>query len=129
MLWKDERSRIRVIHMDKLRGLLGIRRMDKVLNAPIRELCKMMNGVDEKIDEILLWFSHEKRMKYDRIVKRVYVKESAGSRSMGKSQKRWIDTLKNYLRKRGLGIRQGRRMVKNKSEWHGFMKGDALGIV
>ena len=39
MLWKEkERSRIRVVQMDNLRGLLGIRRMDRVPNAGIREL-------------------------------------------------------------------------------------------
>ena len=37
MLWTEkERSRIRAVHMDNLRGLLGIRRMDRVLNAWIR---------------------------------------------------------------------------------------------
>ena len=40
MLWKEkERSRVKVVQMDNLRGLLGIRRMDRVLNAWIRELC------------------------------------------------------------------------------------------
>ena len=40
MLWKEkEWSRIRDIQMDNLRGLLGIRRMDRVSNARIRELC------------------------------------------------------------------------------------------
>ena len=29
MIWKEERSRIRAAQMDNLRGLLGIRRMDK----------------------------------------------------------------------------------------------------
>ena len=34
ILWKEkERSRIRVVQVDNLRGLLGIRRMDKVSNA------------------------------------------------------------------------------------------------
>ena len=34
MLWKEkEISRIRVVHMDNLRSLLGIRRMDIVPNA------------------------------------------------------------------------------------------------
>ena len=37
MLWKEkERSRIRTVQMDNLRGLHGIRRMDRVLNAQIR---------------------------------------------------------------------------------------------
>ena len=38
MLWKEkERSRIRAVQMDNFRGLLGIRRMDEVPNAQIRE--------------------------------------------------------------------------------------------
>ena len=48
MLWKEkERSRIRAVQMDNLRGLLGIRRMDRVLNAWIRELCGVKKGLDE----------------------------------------------------------------------------------
>ena len=40
MLWEEkEISRIRVVQMDNLRGLLGFRRMDRVPNARIRELC------------------------------------------------------------------------------------------
>ena len=47
MLWKEkERSRIRVVQMDNLRGLLGIRKMDRVLNAWIRELCRVKKGLD-----------------------------------------------------------------------------------
>ena len=52
MLWKEKkRSRIRAVQMDNLRGLLGIRRMDRVHNAQIRELCRVMKVVDERIDE------------------------------------------------------------------------------
>ena len=60
MLWKvKERSRVR----DNVRGLLGIRRMNKVLSTQIRELCGMKRGLDERIDEgVLWWFSHVERM-------------------------------------------------------------------
>ena len=45
--------------MDNLRGLLGIRRMDRVPNAWIRELCRVKKGLDERIDEgVLWWFSY-----------------------------------------------------------------------
>ena len=45
MLWNEkERSRIRDVQMDNLRGLLGIMRMDRVPNAWIRELCGVMKG-------------------------------------------------------------------------------------
>ena len=72
MLWKEkESSRVRAVQMDNLRGLLGIRRMDRVPNTWIRELCGMKQGLDERIDEgILKWFGHVER---DRIAKSVYV--------------------------------------------------------
>ena len=51
MFWKQkERSRIRAIRMDNLKGLLGIRRMDRFPNAEIRELCRVKKGLDERIN-------------------------------------------------------------------------------
>ena len=74
MIWKKERSRIMAVQMDNLRGLLGIRRIDKVSNACIKELCGLTKGVDERIDEgVLRWFDHVERMENYRIAKRVYV--------------------------------------------------------
>ena len=73
MTYREE-SRIRAVQMDNLRGLLGIRRMNKVPNAQIRDLCGVTRGVEERIDEgVLRWFCHVKRMENDRIAKRVYV--------------------------------------------------------
>ena len=52
---------------DNLRDLLGIKRIDKVPNARIRQLCGVTKDVDEKIDEgVLRWFGHMKRMENDR---------------------------------------------------------------
>ena len=64
MLWKEEEtSRIMALQMDTFRGLLGIRRMDRVLNAWIRELCGVKKGLDERIDEgVLRWFGNVKKI-------------------------------------------------------------------
>ena len=63
MIWREkERSRIRGVQMNNLRGLLGVRRMDKFPNARIRQLCVVTKGVDEKIDGILRWFGLVERM-------------------------------------------------------------------
>ena len=43
-------------------------------------------------------------------------------------QKRWIDTVKEYLRKGGLDFRQAKRMVRDKSESQGFVGVNAWGI-
>ena len=42
---------------------------------------------------------------------RVYVGECAGSCSVGRPRKRWIDIVKECLKKRGLNVRRARRMV------------------
>ena len=38
MIWKEERSKIRAVQMENLRWLLDIRKMDRVLNAWMKEL-------------------------------------------------------------------------------------------
>ena len=60
------------------------------------------------------------RMERDRFAKRVYIGECDGSRSVGRPRKRCTDTVKECLRKRGLGVRQARGMVQDSSEWRGF---------
>ena len=77
MIWKEkERSRIRAVQMNNLRSLSGVRRIDKVPNAQIRELCGVTKGLTKV-------FSGGSRMENERITKRVYVVECAGSRSVG----------------------------------------------
>ena len=76
----------------------------------------MKTGLNERIDEgVLRSFGHLKRMKRDRIAERVYVRECAGSRSVGRPRKRWVDTVKECLKKRVLDIRQARRMFQERS--------------
>ena len=54
--------------MDNLRGLMGIRRVDKVPNARVRELCGVTKEVCERIDEgVLRWFGHVEIMENNRI--------------------------------------------------------------
>ena len=44
--------------------------------------------------ERIRWLGHVERMENDRITKRVFVGECAGSRSVGRPRKMWIDTVK-----------------------------------
>ena len=90
----------------------------------------MKKGVDEMIDEgALWWFGHVKKIDKERIAKRVYVGECVGSHSVGRGRNRWIDTVKNCLRKkRGLDVRQARRNAQDRNEWWRFVRGSAWGI-
>ena len=52
MLCKDkEKSRIRAVQKNSLRGLLGIRTMNRIPNTRIRELYGVTKVVNERIDE------------------------------------------------------------------------------
>ena len=83
----------------------------------------MTKVVDEKIDEsVFRLFGHVKKMENDRIGKRVYVGVCAGSRSVGRPRKRWIDTMKDCLKKRGFNVGQARRMVHDRS-----LEGECMG--
>ena len=62
------------------------------------------------------------------VAKMVYVGEFAGSRTVLWSRKRWIDTVKDWLKKRELDLRQARRKVYDWSEWRGFARGSAWGV-
>ena len=91
-------------------------------------LCRVRKGLNERVDEgVLRWFGSVERMERDRISKRVDVGECAGSRSMGRPRKRWTDTMQECLRKKGLDVRQARRVVQDRSKWRGFVRGNAWG--
>ena len=98
--------------MGNLRQLLGMRRMDRVPNAQIRELCVVMEFVLRRFG-ILEW------------MERVYVREGAGSHSVSRPRKRWIHIVKECLRERSLGARQTRRKVEDRIEWRGLVRGNA----
>ena len=72
---------IRAVQMDNFRRLVSLRKMDKVPNVRIRELC----GVTKVLMKV---FSHVERMENDKIAKRVYVRKCGGSRSMGWPRKK-----------------------------------------
>ena len=55
VIWREkEKSWIRAVQVDNLKGLLGIRKMDRVSNAQIRQLYRVMKGVDKWIDKGVL---------------------------------------------------------------------------
>ena len=88
MIWREkERFRVKVVQTDNLRVLLGIRKIDRVPNIWIRQLCGMKKEMDKKCMKV---FSNDLAMKNDWIAKSAYIGECTGSRSIGRPSKRWI---------------------------------------
>src|SRR5678815_4939980 len=74
MVWnKRYRSKLQCVQMDNLRGVLSVKRNDKMRNERIRELFCVENGVNERINESTLrWFGYVERMDDSRSVKWMY---------------------------------------------------------
>ena len=78
-------------------------------------------SVLERIERnVLKWFGHVERMGEERLVGRVYRANMEGNRGRGRPQRRWIDTVKDCLKKRGMDIREARRMLHDCSVWRGL---------
>ena len=66
--WAWPQADLQTVQMDNLRGLLGIRRIDRIPTL-IRELCGVRKGLDERIVEgVLRWLGHLESMERDRRV-------------------------------------------------------------
>ena len=66
----QEKRNIEVFEMMCLRHICGIRRVDRVRNASIRERCRCELSVLERIERnVLKWFCHAERMGEERLVK------------------------------------------------------------
>src|SRR5678815_5117333 len=125
MVWnKRYRSKVQRVQMDNLRGVLGVKRIDKMRNELIRELCGVKKGVNERINESTLrWFGHMERMNDSRLVKRMYSGEWVRIRPAGRPKKKWIESVNECLKERGANLAEARIKVHNRSEWRGFVRG------
>src|SRR5678816_32877 len=125
MVWnKKYRSKVHCVQMNNLRGVLGVRRIDKMRNERIRKLSGVKKGVNERINASMLrWFGHVERMSDSRLVKRMYSGECAGNRPAWRPKKKWIESVKECLEERNVSLAEAIRKVHNRSEWRGFVRG------
>src|SRR5678815_4553858 len=101
--------------MDNLRGVLGVKRIDKMRNESIRELCGVKKGVNERINESTLrWFGHVERMNDSRLVKRMYSGECVGNQQAGRPKKKWIESVNECLKDRNVSLAKARINLHNR---------------
>src|SRR5678815_4314459 len=129
MVWnKKYRSKVQCVEMDNLRGVLGVRRIDKMRNERIREMCGVKKWVNERINESMLrWYGHVKRMNDSRLVKRMYSGECVGNRPAGRQKKKWIEAVKECLQERNVSFAEARRKVHDRRECWGVVRGYGCG--
>ena len=54
LLKEKEKSRIRALQIDNLKAFISVRRINRMSNQWVRELCRVMKGVDERTNETSL---------------------------------------------------------------------------
>src|SRR5678816_4185262 len=103
---KKYRSKVQCVQMDNLRSMLGVRRINKMRNERIRELCGGKKGVNERINESMLkWFGHVER----------------------RAKRKWIESGKECLKERNVRLAEARIKVHDRTEWRGFVWGHGCG--
>ena len=80
-----------------LRNICGIKKVDRVRNAIIRERCGCELSVLKRIERnVLKWFGHVERIVEESLVKRVFRANVEGH--MGRGGRRWRDKVKELWR-------------------------------
>jgi len=71
-----------------------------------RQLYGELDIVTEIKKERLRWLGHVERMSEERVVKRLYQNTPEGSRSVGRPRFRWMDDVREDLRRMGVTYRR-----------------------
>ena len=130
MVWKPkERWKIQAVQMDNLRGMLGVKRVDKMKNEEIRRKFGIEKGVNELINEsVLRWFGHMERMPSERLVKRIYESEGMGDCKVGRPPRKWIKNVREVLEGMNVGMDRAKRIVRDRNAWRGLVRGRTWGV-
>ena len=124
MLSARARKSLNVFEMKGLRAICKLRRIDRIRNDRIREMCKWKRGLVVRAEEgVLKWFGHMCRMNEDRMVGKVLRSEVEGGRERGRPKWRWMDGVREILGGRNLSLEEGRRLAEDRVRWRAVVKG------
>ena len=71
-------------------------------NEEVRQLCGELDIVTKIKKGRFRWLGHVERMSEERVVKRLYQNTPEGSRSVGRRRLRWMDHVREDLRRMGV---------------------------
>jgi hypothetical protein len=80
-----------MVHIQLLRQLLGVTRLDCQRNPDIYNILKVDNVVEDKKLYQQNWFDHLKRMDRSCLQKLAFQYQPRGQRNFGRPRRRWSD--------------------------------------
>ncbi len=85
-----------------LRWTCGVTKLAKIRNERIRGVVKVTD-ISKKVNERRLqWYDHVMRKDEEYVGRRMMGLEVQGMRSRGRARRRWMDSVREHLRERGL---------------------------
>ena len=118
------RRRLEVFEMNGLRVACRVRRVDRIRNITLREMCGWNKGLVVRAEQgILRWFGHVVRMDKERLVKKVFGSSIVGTRARGRPKWRWLDGVSDILGNRGLSLDEGMMVARDRDAWKGVVYG------
>jgi hypothetical protein len=89
-------------------------------NEEVRQLYGELDIVTEIKKGRLRWLGHVERMSEERVVKRLYQNTQEGSRSVGRPRLRWMDDMREDLRR--MGVTNQRIRAHRRDDWKMVVK-------
>jgi hypothetical protein len=101
--------------MDYLRGMCGVKRIDRVRNDEVRRRCGVSRSVITELDRAQLrWYGHIERMPGTRYTKQIYQGEVVGTRPIGRPKKSWLEGVQDVLNRHRIKTSINKRAVQAK---------------
>ena len=98
--------------LKKVRWALGVTLKDKVKNKYIWGTAKIRRIGEKLRGERLRWFGHVKRREESYLGRRMMRVEIPGKRRRGRPHRRWIDNLKEDMKKAGVSEEEAKDRVR-----------------
>ena len=113
-----ERREVDVLEMKCLRNLVGVSRMDRVMNEEVLRRAGIEIELASRADQrVLRWFGHVERMDEYRMARRLLMAEVSGGRLRGRPGLCWMDGVKVVMT-----LEAARQCAKDRKEWRALVR-------
>ena len=114
-----ERRKVNFLEMKCWRSLIGVSRMDGVMNEEVRRRAGIEIELASRADQrVLRLFGHVERMDDYRMARRVLMAEVSEGRVQGKPRLGWMDGVKVALGNRVMTVEAARKTGKSGEPWY-----------
>ena len=111
-----------VLEMKCLRSLVGVSRMDRVINEEVRRRAGIEGELASRANQrVLRWFGHVEKMHEYRMAKKVLIAEVSGGRVRLRPRLGWMDGVKVSLGNRGMTVEAASQCAKDQKEWRALV--------